>query len=114
MTQGRREPVAVELQKFGRAHLAGRHCELAGRSAGHVAGDFDVEWRVGEDHPRRLVALHETPQDLRVAGVAANRAMRPELEEVARPCYWGNAGLRLKRAGFYPFDVVADQNLVDL
>ena len=78
-----------------RAHLPGRHGELTVFDAAQAAGmpvDRDVVGRIGEDHPGPL-ARHQDREHGRVAHIATDQPVRPELPDVA-PADPGGGGLR--------------------
>ena len=112
--QSRLDPRNIEFEILSVAHFAGGHCEFAMRAAGDIAGDFHVIGFVGQNGPRRRVAVHQSGEHRRIGRIAADEPVRAELEHVAHTSDGNSARGSSQRTLLKGIDLVADDDPVDL
>jgi hypothetical protein len=113
MSRGCLDPSEIEFKKLRVVHFAGGHRELAMGASGDIAGDFHVIGLVGQDKPRRGIALHQAGDHRGVGCIAADQPVRPQLKHVAKTSHRDGTGGGGKRALLKGLRI-PNEDLIDL
>ena len=80
---------------------------------GHITGDLYVIRLVGQDETGGGIAFQQSSKNRRIGRVAADDAMRTELEDTAKPGD-RSCGIGLERPLLQPLSGVAENEMIDL